>query len=135
MQLSAKGPIQAPPNLPGVLGEVAQAIQTWPDVIAATHWDLYDRTRPDGADFYVDDQEIGHLHFDGEAHIATDKHLSERFIQQGTAQAFRYRATPNYRHWLQMRITSAQEAHDAITVFRANYERLVAQAAPHTARD
>ena len=61
MSLTAKGPLARVPFLPGPLQRVSEAIQAWPRIVAATHWDLYDRTRVDGADFYVGDQELGDL--------------------------------------------------------------------------
>lgn len=131
MKLSDKGPIQPPPTMPGLVGHVAQEIQTWPGVIAATHWDLYRPGVADGADFYVGETEIGHLHFYGEAHIATNAVLGTRFIQENKAQPFRFRADTTYRHWTQVTIASQEKAQHAIDVFRANYERLLArQTAP-----
>lgn len=131
MKLSDKGPIRSPPTMPGLPGRVANEIQTWPGVIAATHWDLYRPTEPDGADFYVGDTEIGHLHFYGEAHVASDRVLCQRFVDQGKAQPFRFRQDPAYRWWTQVSIGDEQRTQYALELFRANYERLrlLAQAA------
>ncbi len=124
MKLSDKGPIQAPPNMPALLGIVAAEVQSWPGVIAATHWDLYDPDSVDGADFYLGEAEIGHLHFYGEAHVASDAEINKSFIQQGKAQPFRYRSDPNYQYWTQLTIAGQKKAQHAIDLFRANYERL-----------
>ena len=129
MKLSDKGPIEPPPSMPGLLGRISTEIQSWPGVIAATHWDLYRATVPDGADFYVGDTEIGHLHFYGGAHVASDRSLCERFIAQGKAQPFRFRQDPNYRYWTQVTVATEKHAQDTIELFRANYERLLLKTA------
>jgi hypothetical protein len=128
MKLSDKGPIAPPPAMPGFLGELVHAIQSWPHVIAATHWDLYRPTVADGADFYVGDVEIGHLHFYGEAHVASDAAVAKTFIAQGMAQPFRFRGDANYRHWTQVSVTTAESFQHALALFRANYERIKLQA-------
>ena len=55
-------------RLKGPAQSVSAEIQSWPGIIAATHWFLYDRTQVDGADFYVGEKELGHIHLDGELH-------------------------------------------------------------------
>lgn len=124
MKLSDKGPIELPPSLPGLLGQVSAEIQKWPGVIAATHWDLYRPEVADGADFYCGEAEIGHIHFSGEVHVATDATLNEHFVRQGKAQLFRFRADPGYRNWTQLTVASPAQAQHAIELFRSNYERL-----------
>jgi hypothetical protein len=124
MKLTDKGAIHLPPKMPGLLGRVADEIQTWPDVIAATHWDLYHPTVADGTDFYLGEAEIGHLHFYGEAHVASDDRLNAAFIRLGKGQLFRYRNDPSYRHWTQVTIATPVQAQNAIDLFRANYQRL-----------
>lgn len=124
MKLSDKGPIEAPPSMLGLLGRISTEIQSWPGIIAAAHWDLYRPTVPDGADFYVGDNEIGHLHFYGEAHIASDRILFERFLGQGKAQPFRFRQDPAYRYWTQVTIATEKHVQNTIELFHANYERM-----------
>ncbi len=124
MKLSDKGVISPPPQMPGLLGLVSDEIQKWPNVIAATHWNLYQCNVADGADFYVSGRELGHLHFHGEAHVASDKKLNTFFIKQGKAQPFRYRHDPTYQHWTQVTVNNHEQAQNAIDLFRANYERL-----------
>lgn len=115
----------------GLLGLVASEIQSWPGIIAATHWNLYRSTVPDGTDFYVGDSEIGHLHFFGEAHVASDRMLCEHFVAQGKAQPFRFRQNPNYQYWVQVTLTTEKNVQDAIDVLRANYDRLRLRGAVH----
>src|SRR4029078_10122012 len=57
MRLESKGEIRPPPTLKGPAQSVSREIQSWPRIIAATHWFLYDRTQVDGADFYVGEKE------------------------------------------------------------------------------
>ena len=69
MRLESKGEIRSPPKLKGPAEAVSLQIQSWRGVISATHWYLYDRTQVDGADFYVGEKELGHIHLDGELHL------------------------------------------------------------------
>ena len=124
MKLSDKGLIRPAPKMDGLLALVAEEIQSWPHVIAVTHWDLYQPTVADGADFYLGEAEIGHLHFYGEAHVASDAELNAAFILLGKGEPFRFRNDPTYRHWTQVKIADLEKAQDAIDLFRANYERL-----------
>nr|WP_295771618.1 luciferase family protein [Rhodoferax sp.] len=130
MKLSDKGLFRPPPKMAGLLRLVADEIQTWPNVTAATHWNLNQRDVADGADFYLGEEEIGHLHFYGEAHVASDKKMNATFIQLGKAQPFRYRFDPTYQHWTQVTIETHEKAQNAIELFRANYERLRGKKTP-----
>jgi len=125
MKLSDKGPIRPAPAMPDLLGRVADEVRSWPDVISATHWDLYRPDVADGADFYVGDTEIGHLHFYGEAHVASDSKINAEFTRSGKAQPFRFRNESTYRHWTQVTITTEGHAQNAIDLFKANYRRLL----------
>lgn len=57
MTLEEKGPIKPPPVLTKYPQQVSTEIQRWDGIIAATHWEIYDKTKPDGADFYVGSQQ------------------------------------------------------------------------------
>ena len=71
MKLSEKGPLAPAPVLAAQLEPLSQTIQRWPGIVAAAHWDLFRVGEVvDGIDFYVGDDELGHLHHDGEAHLA-----------------------------------------------------------------
>nr|WP_315204458.1 luciferase family protein [uncultured Albidiferax sp.] len=110
--------------MPGLLGYVSDEVMSWPGVIAAKHWDLYRPGVPDGADFYIGDSEIGHIHFYGEAHVASNKALCDSFVKLCKARPFRYRADPSYQYWTQVQIGSPEQAQNAIDLLRANYQRL-----------
>lgn len=124
MRLEAKGPISPAPQFAGALRKVAHTVAAWPGVISAAHWDLYEPTRTDGADFYLGEREIGHLHFYGEAHVATNPDLRDDLLRRGVAQRFRYAADPTYAGWVQCGIRSMNDAVAAIECFRMNYQRL-----------
>jgi hypothetical protein len=87
MRLESKGEIRPPPKLKGPAQSVSLEIQSWPGIIAATHWFLYDRTQVDGADFYVGEKELGHIHLDGELHLFVTVGLRRRLIEAGLAEA------------------------------------------------
>ena len=88
MTLSSKGAIRPVPRLVGPAQRVSEMIQTWPGIIAATHWDLYDNKKINGADFYVGQNELGHIHLDGETHLASTKQLRMPLIAAGLAEPF-----------------------------------------------
>ena len=119
MTLESKGPIVPPPALPGPAQVCSDAIQAWPGIRSATHWDLYQRTRPDGADFYVGEQELGHIHLNGEVHLATDALLHDALLERGLAQRF-----PYGQDWLLYRIRTQADADHALWLFQLNYRRL-----------
>ena len=70
---ASKGPIAPPPILNGMTAAVADTVATWPNVVPTAHWDVYDSSRVDGIDFYVGEDELGHIHLDGSIHLATLK--------------------------------------------------------------
>lgn len=118
LKRSDKGPLAPAPVLAGSLGEVAQVISAWPDVLATSHWDLNDQTCLDGIDFYVADQELGHIHLDGSLHLATSPELGAAMIAQGLARRFPYASG-----WVCEKIdTIGSDA--AVDLFPRNYERL-----------
>ncbi len=90
MKLAEKGRYAPPPRLPVHAQAVASLLAAWPNVHARTHWLLGDETQVDGADFYVGDDELGHIHLEGEAHIAVPKPLRDALIKAGLASPFRW---------------------------------------------
>ena len=95
----AKGPLGPPPALSGALGEVAGAVASWPGVVTTVHWYLFDQSQVDGVDFYLGDDELGHLHLDGSIHLATSPELGRELVAQGLAKPFRYQ-----RGWVEEQI-------------------------------
>jgi len=90
MRLEDKGQILPPPVLNKYPQMVSEEIQKWSNIISATHLDLYDRTKVDGADFYLGKKELGHIHLDGWVHLATNKELSQLMLKNKLAEKFPY---------------------------------------------
>lgn len=122
MKLAEKGPIQPPPVLTGPGQQTAAAVQSWPAVIAATHWDLFNRTRIDGADFYVGEAELGHIHLNGEVHLAATAALGIPLVQQGLASPLPYGTQRG--DWVGFQIRTEDDAAHATWLFQLNYDRL-----------
>jgi len=119
MKLGEKGRRVAPPVLEEWAQVVSIEIQSWPGVISATHWFLHDPTQVDGADFYVGDAELGHLHLDGELHLGLTQPLRRALITAKLAEPFRWA-----RDWVQFSIIDLSSALHAIWLFRLGYDRL-----------
>jgi len=119
MRLESKGEIKSPPKLKGPAQSVSLEIQSWPGIIAATHWFLHDRTQVDGADFYVGEKELGHIHLDGELHLCVTAGLRRRLIEADFAEAL-----PWAEDCIQAPISSRRDAKNALWLFRLGYDRL-----------
>jgi len=119
VRLESKGKIRPPPKLKGPAEDVSLEIQSWRGVISATHWYLYDRTQIDGADFYVGEKELGHIHLDGELHLGVTAGLCRQLVELGRAEAF-----PWGEDWVQAPISSRRDAKNALWLFRLGYDRL-----------
>ena len=117
MKLKDKGPIIAPPVLEGWAQNVSTEIQSWPGIISATHWRFGDPTQVDGADFYVGEDELGHIHLDGEIHLVVPHRLAIALIDANLAHKFRWGAD-----WVQFPITSDASAKHAIWLFKISYD-------------
>jgi hypothetical protein len=88
MSRAAKGRVAPPPRLGEAAQAVATAVAQLPDVVAQAHWQIGSQTVIDGADFYVGEAELGHIHLDGEAHIPLGKALAKRLIAAKLARRF-----------------------------------------------
>ena len=120
IHLAHKGPFRPAPALVGPAGRVAETVAKWPGIIAATHWRLSRRDEIDGADFYVGEQELGHIHLDGEVHLATNLEMRKSLVEAGLARPF-----PWYKSWVEVSIRDEADADHAIQLFRLNYCRLI----------
>lgn len=119
MTLEEKGPVVPPPQLKGFAEQVSKEIQSWADITAATHWNLYARSKPDGADFYIGQDELGHIHLNGEVHLATGKDLATVLIKKDLGKRFPYGSD-----WVTTSISTATEAAHALWLFNLNYKRI-----------
>ncbi len=90
MKLDEKGHFAPPPRLPRWAQLLSETLAKQPGVEARTHWLLGDETQVDGADFYLGREELGHLHLDGEAHVAQTSAVRNALVEKGLALAFRW---------------------------------------------
>ncbi len=119
MTLEEKGPIAPPPQLIEFPQQVSKEVQSWEDITAATHWNLYNRSKPDGADFYVGQEELGHIHLDGEVHLATGKELAAALIKNKLGKKF-----PYGDGWVTTSTDSTEDVAHALWLFDLNYKRI-----------
>ena len=119
MKLAEKGKIIPPPELSKYSEIVSKEIQQWSEIIAATHWEIHDRNKPNGADFYLGELELGHIHLDGYIHIPSTKEFSAKLISEGLAQKFPYAA-----NWIQFKISDIASSNQAIWLFNLHYQLL-----------
>ncbi len=118
MKLAEKGRFAVPPPLPPHAQAVSEAIAAWPGVHARTHWLLGDEREVDGADFYLGEEELGHIHLDGEAHIAVSRALRAALIDAGLAHDFRWSS-----QFVVFRIQHAKDRARAEALFQLSYQR------------
>ncbi len=116
-----KGPVIPPPMVKGILKVITDAVSKWPRIITTTHWDPFNPTVVDGVDFYYGEEELGHIHLDGSAHIATSLKLGKELIAQGLAKPFRYT-----QGWIEEDVHH-NGAEAAIELFLSNYKRLLGE--------
>ncbi|MEO7241770.1 MAG: luciferase family protein [Variovorax sp.] len=114
-----KGSIKPPPALAGTLDQVSGVVATWPGVTATAHWHLYDPSRVDGIDFYVADEELGHMHLDGSLHLATSPSLGKALVDEGLARPFPYQ-----RGWVCEDVERIGPL-AAIALFQRNYDEIL----------
>ena len=111
-----KGPVAPPPALGGSLQDIVDQVASWSGVITTVHWHFSDHTVVDGVDFYVGEEELGHLHLDGSIHLATRPALASKLIEEGAAAPFRYQ-----RGWVEAQAGRIGQG-AAIDLFRRNYD-------------
>jgi hypothetical protein len=125
MPLSQKGRQSKRPTLPNRFAEqVAQALEQQQGVNARTHWQLGNEQVVDGADFYLGDEEYGHLHLDGEAHVPLTVPLRNALVTSGRAHPF-----PWGQAWVVWPVRSSADVKHALWLFDLR-RRLVAGEAP-----
>lgn len=113
-----KGPVCPPPILDGQLDAVARVVSGWPAVIATTHWNPFRPSEVDGIDFYVGEEELGHIHLDGSIHLATSPSLGRALVAEGSAKPFRYQ-----QGWVEQQVQRIG-SDAAVALFQRNYQRL-----------
>ena len=119
IHLRNEGRIQPPPTLQGIAQSVSSELQSWPGTAAFTHWQLGDPTTIDGAEFHVDEHELGHIHLNGELHLALTDPLRKLLVERRLARPFRWVSS-----WVERPIASSTDAEQALWLFRLGYDRL-----------
>ncbi len=85
-----KGRIAAPPTLGPAAQRVADEVAALPGVTVQAHWEIGSQTEVNGTDFYVGEEELGHIHLDGEAHVPLGAALARQVIEAKLARRFRW---------------------------------------------
>ena len=119
MLLREKGHFAPRPVLEGVAENVALQVEKWANVQARTHWQLGDESIVDGADFYVGQRELGHLHLYAEAHVRLPRELRDLVIAAKLAKPFRWS-----EDFVVHRVRSAREAAETEWLFQLAYDHL-----------
>ncbi len=110
-----------PPVLDAPFQGLSEAVQSWPGIVAATHWHFSRSGQVDGADFYRGGEELGHIHLDGEVHLATSPAIARALIAAGAAERFPWAGTGE---WATYRIRSGAGLRHAERLFRLSYDYL-----------
>jgi hypothetical protein len=116
--LSKKGPAAQRPRFAGAAEQLALEIETWPGVLSRAHWEIGDDTTVNGADFYVGEQELGHLHLDGDAHVPMPVRQAKALIAEGKACAF-----PWSDAWVTWSVRRTADIEVARALFALSFER------------
>lgn len=88
MSRTEKGRVAPPPKLGVAAQRVAEAVTALPGVVAQAHWEIGSQTDVNGIDFYVGEDEVGHIHLDGEAHIAVGAAMARTLVKRRLARKF-----------------------------------------------
>jgi len=118
MKLTEKGRFAPPPKLKGAAAQqVSASVAEWTNVHARAHWYLGDEQRVDGADFYLGQWEVGHIHLGGEAHIMMPPALASANIAAGHGTP-----SPWSKSVLEFDIDSVRAVEHALWLFRLSYD-------------
>ncbi|WP_010164790.1 luciferase domain-containing protein [Sphingomonas sp. PAMC 26617] len=101
------------------LERLSKAVQSWPGIIAASHWNLWRNDQVDGVDFYHGDDELGHIHLDGELHLTLPLKVANHLIRTGLARKFPYGSD-----WVSLQICSEDDSRHAEWLISLGYELL-----------
>jgi len=88
MSRRAKGRVAPPPRLAATAQRVADEVAALPHVIVQAHWEIGSQTEVNGTDFYVGEDELGHIHLDGEAHVPVGRALADELVRAKLARRF-----------------------------------------------
>ena len=118
MKLSEKGRYAPPPQLKLAAQRVSEALASWPEVHARTHWLLGDEQVVDGADFYLGQEELGHIHLESTAHVAHSRAVAVALVKAGLARSFHWN-----RDIVVFEIRNQADVAHALWLFELSYDR------------
>ena len=90
MSRQAKGRVAPPPRLEASAQVVADAVAALPGVVVQAHWEIGSQSEVNGTDFYVGEEELGHIHLDGEAHVPLGAAVVKALVKARLARRFRW---------------------------------------------
>lgn len=118
MKLADKGRFAPPPALEPAAQRVSETVAAWPGVHARAHWRIDNDRAVDGADFYVGQREVGHIHLDAEAHIMLPTAVADALVDAGLARRLQWR-----RNAVVFAIARRADATHAVWLFQLSYDR------------
>lgn len=116
MSRREKGRVAPPPALAAAPQTVADTVARLPGVTAQAHWEIGSQDAVNGTDFYVGEQELGHIHLDGEAHVPLGAPVVEALVKAGLARRFRWSAS--------FAVVDAHEVEQAVWVFSLRHRQI-----------
>ena len=118
MKLAEKGRYAPPPQLAPAAEHASQALAQWPGVHARAHWLLGNERTVDGADFYLDQEELGHIHLDSQAHVMHARPIVQALIKAGLGRPF-----PLSGDVIASEIRTQADVAHALWLFQLSYDR------------
>ena len=90
MSRQDKGRVAPPPRLGRAAQRAADGVAALPGVTVQAHWEIGSQSEVNGTDFYVGEEELGHIHLDGEAHVPVGRALADVLVRAKLARRFRW---------------------------------------------
>jgi Family of unknown function (DUF5519) len=118
MKLAEKGRYAPPPQLKPAAQQASEALANWAGVHARSHWLLGDEHEIDGADFYYEQEELGHIHLDSQAHVMHARSIVQALIKAGLGRRFQWSAEV-----VAFDIREQSDVAHALWLFELSYDR------------
>jgi|SRR5580704_12958272 hypothetical protein len=118
MKLVDKGRFAPPPKLKLAAQRVSEAVAAWEGIHARTHWLLGDDREIDGADFYLREKEVGHIHLDSEAHVVLPRVVVDLLVKAGLGHRLEWS-----RSVVVFAVDRTADVEHALWLFQLSYDR------------
>ena len=103
---------------------VSQALQPWPGIRAVPRQDRFRAGNvPDGTAFFVGEEEVGHLHRNNLAHVATSPALRQALVARGLARPLPWGGDA-FPGWTEVSVRTAADVMHAAWLFKLSYHLL-----------